>query len=299
MEYPEDQYYRLNRVCLSAIGLWPYNNFKIRCIRVITLLILVSMPGVQWTKLYVSECTYDLVIKILSFNIGFITCCIKYISFCAVMKNGRIRSNWLALKDNKEFEIINKHGIYGKLMTISLMIFAYSLITTFILLQYTSIFLDIIIPLNISRPLIPIIPVEYLVDHEKYFYIITIHISIGSVFIISCFVATESFSLVNAMHAFGLFKVASYRIKHVLNGINPHMCVTKNQNISQHRIIAAVDFHRRAIEFSDLFKVTFGSSYLIILVCVVGSISINFFYVSNYIQGAQKRWRLLYNSENM
>ncbi|XP_011872394.1 PREDICTED: uncharacterized protein LOC105564559 isoform X2 [Vollenhovia emeryi] len=288
MEYPEDQYYRLNRVYLSTIGLWPYNNFKIRCIRFITLLILVSMPGVQWIKLYVSECTYGLVIEILSYNIIYIVCCIKYISFCAVVKSvkefqGRIRSNWVALKDNKEIEIINEHGIYGKLITISLMIFAYSSNTMVILLQYTSIFLDIIIPLNASRPPTLIVPAEYLVDQEKYFYIITTHISIGTAFETSCFIATESFSLVNAIHAFGLFKVASYRIKHVLNGINPHMCVTKNQNISQHRIIAAVDFHRRAIEFSDLIKVTFGPSYLIMLVLGVCSISVNFFYIAQII----------------
>jgi len=42
--------------------------------------------------------------------------------------------------------------------------------------------------------------------------------------------------------------LSSYRMKHILNEINPHICLTKKYAISHNRIIDAVDFHRRAIE---------------------------------------------------
>ncbi|XP_077258686.1 uncharacterized protein LOC143895456 isoform X4 [Temnothorax americanus] len=254
MEFPEERYYGMNRILLSTMGLWPYDNFKIRHIRLIlSLSIIMSVVGTQWMKLFVSEYSSDLLLKVLSYNMIFIICSIKYISFYAVYENikefrERVRNNWDALKDNREIEIICKHGMIGKLLAILLIIFVCSLCTICIFSQYISIFLDIITPLNISRPRKLLFAAEYFIDQEKYFYIITIHIIIGLVAASICVTATETFSLTNALHAFGLFKVASYRMKHISSGINSHMCVTKKCAIFHNRIIAAVDFHRRAIE---------------------------------------------------
>ncbi|KAL6264315.1 hypothetical protein P5V15_004424 [Pogonomyrmex californicus] len=154
----------------------------------------------------------------------------------------------------------------------------------YILSQYVSILLDIVSPLNESRPRKFLIPAEYFIDHEKYFYIIILHIAIGTLIVTLSGVATESFSITNALHAFGLFKIASYRMKHILNGINPQICVTKKYAISHKRIIAAVDFHRRAIEFSEeLLKTSFERAYLILFVIIVCSASVNLF--NEFING--------------
>ncbi|XP_071567623.1 uncharacterized protein [Temnothorax nylanderi] len=204
-------------------------------------------------KLFVSEYSSDLLLKVLSYNMVFIMCSIKYISFYAVYENikefrERVRNNWDALKDNREIEIICKHEINGKLLTILLIIFMCSVWTICIFTQYISIFLDIITPLNISRPRKLLFAAEYFIDQEKHFYIITIHIIIGLFAGLICVTATESFSLTNALHAFGLFKVASYSIR-----------------------------------FSELLKASFGRAYLILFVLGVCSVSINLFNLSRII----------------
>ncbi|KYQ48637.1 hypothetical protein ALC60_12318 [Trachymyrmex zeteki] len=84
MELPEERYYGWNRFLLSVIGLWPYNDIKIRrlcCI--LSLLIIISLPGTQ----------------IIEFR-------------------ERVQSNWNALKDNQEIKIICKYGNNGKLLTL-------------------------------------------------------------------------------------------------------------------------------------------------------------------------------------
>lgn len=91
-------------------------------------------------------------------------------------------------------------------MTISA--FGYSLSVIYIFIQYIPILLDIAIPLNESRPHELLLVAEYFIDQEKYFYIISIYIAIGLIVTLSCIIATESFSLTNALHAFGLFKIA-------------------------------------------------------------------------------------------
>lgn len=66
------------------------------------------------------------------------------------------------------------------------------------------------ISLNESRPHELLFPAEYFVDQQKYFYVIIIHAFMGFFFLGTSVIATESFSLANASHAFGLFKIAGY-----------------------------------------------------------------------------------------
>ncbi|XP_050465917.1 uncharacterized protein LOC126859051 [Cataglyphis hispanica] len=96
-------------------------------------------------------------------------------------------------------------------------------------------------------------------------------------------VATESFSLINAVHAFGMFKIASYRIEHLLSENAQQICIAKKYAIFHHRIIAAVNVHRRALELSELLKTTFGRSYLLVIMIIVCSGSINLFHLSRII----------------
>jgi len=81
-------------------------------------------------------------------------------------------------------------------------------IFAFVLLQYVPILLDIIMPLNESRPRTLLVIMEYFIDQQKYFHILAIHVNIGMLVSATTGVATESFSLTNALHAFGMFKIA-------------------------------------------------------------------------------------------
>jgi len=53
-------------------------------------------------------------------------------------------------------------------------------------------------------------------------------------------------SYIRIIHFF--FSVPSYRMEHILTGLDSYMCITKRYIISHGKIVAAVDFHRRAIE---------------------------------------------------
>jgi len=70
--------------------------------------------------------------------------------------------------------------------------------------------LDIVIPLNESRPRELLFVTEYFIEQEKYFHILAIHLIIGILFLITTVLATETFALTNAIYAFGLFKIARY-----------------------------------------------------------------------------------------
>lgn len=63
-------------------------------------------------------------------------------------------------------------------------------------------------PLNESRPRKLFTQMEYFVDQQKYFYVLTMYINIVIFLSATTGIATESFSLINAVHAFGMFKIA-------------------------------------------------------------------------------------------
>ncbi|KAH0945376.1 hypothetical protein HN011_009605 [Eciton burchellii] len=297
MDFP-GEYYKLNYVLLSAIGLWPYDNFKVRYFRfILSLLILISFTSPQLMKLFVSKYNLDLYIKVFSFNAFFIIISIRFVTFYGIMENvkefrNRIQNNNSALIDNREFEIIRKYANVGRLCTVIIVVFVYVVNVIFVLTQYISILLDIAIPLNESRPRKLLFVTEYFIDQEKYFHILVIHLAIGMLILITTVLATETFALTNAIYAFGLFKIASYRMEHILSDINTQMSNIKRYILSRSRIIAAVDFHRRAIEYGELLRTSFTLTYLALFVVLVLSMGINLFNLSRLIM-KRKIWEII------
>ncbi|KAL6448883.1 hypothetical protein ACFW04_000554 [Cataglyphis niger] len=294
MEFPEEKYYRLNYALLASIGLWPYYNSSINQIQVIlSLSIYITFITSQLIQLFVVKYTFDLLLEVLSFDFLIMAWIAKYITFYAVMKNIKkfqklVHDNWSILMDDQEIDIMRKYTKNGKLFTIIIATLVYCGILIYISLQYIPDLLDIVMPLNESRPRKLFTQMGYFVDQQKYFHVLAIYLNIVIFLTTTTGVATESFSLINAVHAFGLFKITSYRIKHLLSENAQQICIAKKYAIFHHRIIAAVNVHRRALELSELLKTTFGRSYLLVIMIIVCSGSINLFHLSRIITMEQK-----------
>ncbi|XP_025160066.1 uncharacterized protein LOC109503932 isoform X4 [Harpegnathos saltator] len=262
MVFPEERYYRLNRILLSVTGLWPYDDNKVRQVRFILLLLiimLITSPQVKIFRQYISE-------------------------------------SWSNLTDEREIQIIYKQGKAGKISTIVLATLVYFMLLFCIFTQYVPNLFDIIKPLNVSRPCRYFILAEYFIDQQKYFHIIAMNINIGLFTLGTILLATETFALANALYAFGLFKIASYRMKYILNGNHLQISATKKYVASRDKIIAAVDMHRRAIQYSELLKNSFGPTYLILFMGVIFSTSINMFYLFRIITTKQNMLEIIEHS---
>ncbi|XP_025160067.1 uncharacterized protein LOC109503932 isoform X5 [Harpegnathos saltator] len=240
MVFPEERYYRLNRILLSVTGLWPYDDNKVRQVRFILLLLIIMLiTSPQLLKLFISEYKLDTFLKVLSLDMIMIIITIKYITFYAIVDNVKIfrqyiSESWSNLTDEREIQIIYKQGKAGKISTIVL-----------------------------ARTIL---------------------------------LATETFALANALYAFGLFKIASYRMKYILNGNHLQISATKKYVASRDKIIAAVDMHRRAIQYSELLKNSFGPTYLILFMGVIFSTSINMFYLFRIITTKQNMLEIIEHS---
>lgn len=74
-------------------------------------------------------------------------------------------------------------------------------------IHYVPSFLNIIAPLNKSRQVELLFQVEYFLDQDKYYHTIQFHLDVGLFLAAMTILSTESFCLILAIHAFGMFKI--------------------------------------------------------------------------------------------
>ncbi|KAK0182182.1 hypothetical protein PV327_000344 [Microctonus hyperodae] len=104
-----------------------------------------------------------------------------------------IKSDWLVVNTKQTNEIIHRYAETGRKISLSYVI------------TFTPRVLDILNPLNESRPFIYIFSPNYMVDPVKYYTPIIIHQCIGATIAISSIIATDSTYSVYAHHACGIF----------------------------------------------------------------------------------------------
>ncbi|XP_072744259.1 uncharacterized protein [Anoplolepis gracilipes] len=112
---------------------------------------------------------------------------------------------------------------------------------------------------------------------DKYVYIKALH---EFVIILLCglmMITTSMQLIIFTFHSFGMFKIASHRVKHSIEAsVLRTSSLTKERAICQN-ITFAVIAHRRAMEFSNLFVSTFNIPYCILAIVGILSLSINIF----------------------
>ncbi|XP_071560223.1 uncharacterized protein [Temnothorax nylanderi] len=276
----ETQHFRLNRFLLLAIGLWPHRRSKFAQVQFILLFsILITFIAFQFTTFVTSDCTIDLIIKVLSSTSFFICLAIKYNSFWINANTVRLSLEQLQhtyneLKNGNEIAIIEKYSGIAKLYTITLMIFSACGISIFCILPIWPRIIGVILPMNNSQPRPAIqIATEYFIDQENCYYLILLHINAATCIGATAMVATGTMLMTYLKHICGMFSIASYRIEKA-------MTINMQQNVNEEKvviiykgIICAIDIHRKATEFTQFLIKDFEGSFFFLILAGMISLS--------------------------
>ncbi|KAK0074201.1 hypothetical protein PV326_012651, partial [Microctonus aethiopoides] len=173
-----------------------------------------------------------------------------------------IKSDWLIVNTKQTNEIIHRYAEAGRKISLSYFV------------TITPRVLDILNPLNESRPFIYIFSTNYMVDPVKYYTPIIIHQCIGATIVISSGIATDSTYSVYAHHACGIFAT----VKHQLNN-TPYFeksvdNITTNKNKISEQLIDCIKRHKRAIWFSNTMESAHVGLMFVMLLTGVLSLSI-------------------------
>ena len=83
----------------------------------------------------------------------------------------------------------------------------FSTLIIYLLLPFTPFVLDIVKPLNESRPKLPIYLVEFFVDEKKYYFEILAHSYITTIIGVLCVIASDTFYANSVQHACGMLSI--------------------------------------------------------------------------------------------
>ncbi|XP_011864040.1 PREDICTED: uncharacterized protein LOC105559964 isoform X2 [Vollenhovia emeryi] len=254
MDFIGRRYYKINKFALNFLGLWPSQaktkRIKIRVIFIYTM--CLTFLFFQLCTLVTSKYNLALVLKVFSHFLPSFIYTVKYNAYYINTKSVKlfmieIQNDWNALNDKKEIEIIEKYAYFMHVFTGIIMLFTCTCLIGFIFVEFLPIILDIVVPLNVSRPHDAHVTTEYFIDREKYSVLIILHevvtVSAGGL----TMAATGTMIMAYAQHACSLMKIVCYRMEHVLNENMLQHSNPRIERIICNRIIHAVNLHKRAL----------------------------------------------------
>ncbi|KAF3054370.1 Odorant receptor 317 [Nylanderia fulva] len=285
MDFVGEQYYKFNRFFLLCLGLWPDHPYsslkKIQVIFFETL--LISFLLFQFNAFFLTKRNMDIIIKISMYVVIDIIFIIKYNAYFLLIHYihyiyDRVKYDWKILKTQAELKIIRGYGNNAKLCTISFaLIITISVPIMYILICVPCI-LDIIVPMNESRPRsLPVLLKYFFIDEKVNFHIRAVHIMI--VLYVGCMtmVAIATLLIAYSLHTCAMFKIASYRMDHIFEENIQRMPKHLKQYVFYEKLIYAVYIHRRALDLATTLTNSFSTLYFILVGCGVCSITLTIF----------------------
>ncbi|XP_039311265.1 uncharacterized protein LOC120359044 isoform X2 [Solenopsis invicta] len=283
MDFDGSRYFTLNRIMLSSVGLWPYQNkWHVRIQRMFCLLSFLSCIIVQLFTFLTLEYNLDLLVEVLSFIFPCLIVILKYTTYWAKIKSIKklmemIKYDWNTIRNEVEYEIIKKHTYTGAFYSQIFAVMTYTMPTFIAFMHLIPNFLDFVAPLNQSRPHHWLILTEYFVDSDEYFYPIFLHLIANLFLIQNTLMSTTSIYVAFIQHTCGMFEIASYRIEHALNNYKQRNLMFGRRCSTCTKIISAVDIHRRVIEFFEFLKETFIVMYFFLLGLGIASLTVSLY----------------------
>ncbi|RLU25965.1 ObirOr5-9E47 [Ooceraea biroi] len=279
------EHFRIHRILLLAIGLWPYNPSKFVKLRLLLFILITnSFIIFQFTSFITAECTADHILKVLSVMLFFLFCDVHYTSYwinAHILKGfvERLQHVYNDLKDENEIAIFNKYGNIADHITVIITSFTACSVLILSLLPLLPCILGTFLFANESHPLYNIIETEYFVDEEKTFYLTLLH-TYASLYIgVTATVGGGLVVLTYIIHICGLFSIARYRMNQLLIlNIHDKTNLKNNMDIDE-KIARIVDFHCIAFELSEFYVSNFNGTYFCIILLVVICLSLNLYQV--------------------
>ncbi|NP_001177701.1 odorant receptor 153 [Nasonia vitripennis] len=267
-----DSWLQINKELNVFNGLWPNrpNGDKIfRRFIVLTVLITVTLPHVLGI---VMQCGSNM--ALCGENVcGFCYCSGVIAKFIVpivskkkfVTLYEKIALNWKDITDPYEQSILEEFSKLGRLKT--WFYFVYCIVAGFAFCQMTALpaLMDIIQPLNESRPKILVTKAEYPFNPFDYYYELYFIYCTAAVVSVSVLVSTDSTYSVIIHQSLGIFSIVNHRLQKAAQHKNP--------DESYRVMVSAIKLHKSALQFLELIESTYQSVFLMFIFVTVAFLS--------------------------
>ncbi|XP_072752965.1 odorant receptor 63a-like isoform X1 [Anoplolepis gracilipes] len=294
--------YNINRIFLSCLGLWPFQHKVAKhslpwlcCaielsylpFEIITLYIHRNNKHLLFESLYQIVVTIGFTVKLLNqfFNHD------KFQRLYETMEN-----HWNIFTNDFEVRIMKNYSNISQKFAKSYAISIFVMMSIFITVpSLAPMLLDIVLPLNESRPRQFAIYAEFGIDKNKYFGAIFLYTTIIIMVGMGIIVSVDTMQVACAAHACSLFQVIGQQIEDVSNAHKVddigyranseyELCEEK---IIYRKYILCLKKHQLALEYvnilNDSYKIV-GITFLFFIGAVFSLIGIRIVYVLDQLE---------------
>ncbi|XP_071629214.1 uncharacterized protein [Temnothorax longispinosus] len=268
-------YYNVNKILMSKLGIWPaQSTFAKIVLPTITTAFLFSIGFLEFVRLSeiwekLTEDCESCIMALLSVG-GYIKL------FLLVLKNKNIERllslidyHWRVFTHSLEVQIMHEYAVLTRKMTISYAVMIYSLMSLYMLIPVTPQILDLLMPLNQSRPYKYLFDVDFSFDREEYYFSVLLYSYLTTVVSMTVMVVTDTSYLMLAHHVCGLFAAIGYRLENLTSTISLNRHVkdaevacnkydsTNYDGEIYRELILLLRKHQLSLEYVDLLESLF------------------------------------------
>ncbi|KAL0127077.1 hypothetical protein PUN28_005416 [Cardiocondyla obscurior] len=252
MEINQNHYYDVVKRFLRLVGQWPYQKRK--------------------------ESLFFLIFA-LFFDANVLFTQIKYLT-------DHLYVDWNFLESEEERDIMRKYAENCRWHVLIYSSYVYISTVSFTTTSLVPRILDIIFPLNDSRPIMLAYPAYYFVDENEYFYYIIFHMIICAIMCLTALIAHDIMFFTYVEHICGLFAVVRYKFEHAVNEraksrtekntIDPDYLYYKN-------IAVSIRAHQKTLRLAKILEDTFSLSFAVQLLLITLCLSITLVQLSSQL----------------
>ncbi|XP_029155543.1 uncharacterized protein LOC114928486 [Nylanderia fulva] len=288
MEYVEN-YFKLNQLLLLVSGIWPYQSkWSAYLMRVIYIALIIMVVIFQLINFFVTDVSRDfLVITVQAFilTIGVLGHVWSYIKYMDKFKElfEHMWKDWALQKTDEEIKVMHEHAKTVRKFTFYYIFLAYGFLSMYIIYISMPEILDVISPINESRPRRQPFDYTYFIDEEKYFYVIrfcmfSLCYIIPSIYLISC-----TMFMAFTQHVCAMYKILGYHAEHLFYGSPSENDLKHGVRMRCKDIAIFVRLHYSILQFVDTLETCHTISFLLDLVTCICGLSITLTQIPNMI----------------
>ncbi|KAM0732218.1 hypothetical protein ACS0PU_001760 [Formica fusca] len=213
MDFFDTRYFRINKLILSFIGLWPYQTSFMKIITLSFAIFGVTITGVPQI-IYLLKHSDDLddMFELMPTTSGAVICAVKIISLTRNSGKFKVllremREDWHDLLTNQETQILTRYAENARKFTLAYSISIMGFVFCYATLPLTAPVLDIISPLNETRSKGMPHPAEFFVNQDKYYYVLLLNTYIGYIACVSIAVAADTMYVLLVEHICGMYDI--------------------------------------------------------------------------------------------
>ncbi|XP_019884004.1 uncharacterized protein LOC109610211 isoform X1 [Camponotus floridanus] len=293
------RYYHVNKIFMSQIGVWPYQNRAIRIlIPTVLTFIDISYVAAEMIRMFDTWGDVDIAVECIISTIIVFACFTKLFNLSFRINEMRylfslIEYHWQVFNNSTDVEILQNYVVFGRKVVIFYSIYVYVSMILYLLMPMSPQILDIMMPLNESRPRKFLFEVEYRIDREKYYYLILFHSYVAVIGVMSIVVCADTTYIAYVQHGCSLFAAIGYRLEHIvsreyeLSQMNyftdneERKCrdmevddIYVNQQTVYRELVICLRKHQLAIQYARLLESSFMLSTGIQLSCNMLALSL-------------------------